>query len=206
VNEGMFHSVSDAAAFLAGDEQVKALVEQEIAGSQIVNSLIQQRMGKKVSQKELAQRMGCDPSKISRMEAGNDAQLKIGDVTHYLTAIGVQMSMIFEDAELPAAERIKRHVFAIHEQLERLVDIAKQVDGDDSIIKKIREFYGEVLLNFMLRFSDSHQKLSIVSECTASHAVQTASESPTAEQESTVKNRETQCCSEHTTERAEHLA
>jgi len=199
VNEGVFHSVSDAAAFLAGDEQVKALVEQEVAGSQIVNSLIEQRMGKKLSQKELAMRIGCDPSKISRMEAGNDAQLKIGDITHYLSAIGVQMSMILEDTELPAAERIKRHVFAIHEQLEHLVEIAKQVDGDDSIIKKIREFYGEVLLNFMLRFSDSHQKLSIVSECITSHAALNAPETPSAEKEGTEKSCETQCCSEHTT-------
>jgi hypothetical protein len=38
------------------------------------------------------------------------------------------------------------------------------VDGDQLIIVKIKAFYGEVLLDFLLRFVDSHKKLRIVSE------------------------------------------
>jgi len=158
-----FSSAADAAAFLCGDEAVKNLVAQEITQSRIVNKLLLMRMEKKVSQKELAQRMGCDPSKISRMEAGNDLQLKIGDIAQYVSALGVQMNTVFEDSTLPVAEQIKRDVFSIHEKLERLVTVAKQVDGDELIINKINVFYGEVLLNFMLRFSDSHEKLQDVS-------------------------------------------
>jgi hypothetical protein len=41
--------------------------------------------------------MGCDSSKISRIEAGNDAQLKIGDISQYASALGVQMNVVFED-------------------------------------------------------------------------------------------------------------
>lgn len=158
-----FGSVADAAAFLAGDDAVKNLVEKEIEQSQLINSLLQLRLRKGISQKELSKSMGCDSSKISRMESGSDLQLKVGDIMQYASAIGVQMNMIFEDKTLPVAEQIKRHVFSIHAQLEQLIGIAKQVDGDELIIGKINAFYGEVLLNFMLRFSDSHQKLSIVS-------------------------------------------
>ncbi len=159
-----FNSVGDAAAFLCEEETVKSLVEEEIEHSLIINRLLQIRIEKEVSQKELARRMGCDPSKISRMEAGNDTQLKIGDVMHYVSALGIQMNMIFEDTTLPVAEQIKYDVFSIHEKLERLVLIAKEVDGDEVIINKIDGFYREVLINFMLRFANSHEKLKVVTE------------------------------------------
>lgn len=158
-----FKSVAEASAFLAEDDTVNNLVQEEIANSQIVNNLLRLRMRKGISQKELSKAMMCDSSKISRIEAGNDLQLKIGDVMQYASALGVEVNVTFEDTSLPAAEQIKNYVFSIHNQLEQLVEIAKQVDGDKLIIDKIKTFYGEVLLNFMLRFSDSHQKLNIVS-------------------------------------------
>ena len=40
------------------------------------------------------------------------------------------MTIFFEDNALPAAEKTRHHLFAIHEQLERLAEIARQVDGD----------------------------------------------------------------------------
>ena len=87
-----FTSVGDAAAFLAEDDAVKSEVEEEVENSRIVNKLLQLRASKGVTQRELAERMGCDPSKISRMEAGNDLQLKMGDVLQYLSALDVTMS------------------------------------------------------------------------------------------------------------------
>ena len=128
-----FTSAGDAAAYLAGDEKVKQQVDEEICCSQLVNTLLQLRIEKGISQKELAKRIGCDPSKISRLEAGNDLQLKIGDVRQYLSALDVTMNMVFEDTSLP---------------------VAKKVDGDEVIINKIHVFCSEVLFNFLSRFGD----------------------------------------------------
>ena len=158
-----YTSVGDAAASLAGDEKVKQQVDEEIRCSQLVNNLLQLRIEKGISQKELAKRIGCDPSKISRLEAGNDLQLKMGDVRQYLLALDVTMNMVFEDTSLPVAEQIKQHVFLIHEKLEQLVKLAKQVDGDEIIINKIHVFCSEVLFNFFSRFGDSNKKLCVVS-------------------------------------------
>ena len=48
-------------------------------------------------------------------------------------------NVVFEDNNtLPVAEQIKSHLFSIHEQLEQLVEIAQQVDGDKPIIDKIK--------------------------------------------------------------------
>ncbi len=85
-----YTSVGDAAASLAGDEKVKQQVDEEIRWSQIVNNLLQLRIEKGISQKELAKRIGCDPSKISRMEAGNDLQLRMGDVMQYLSPLPIE--------------------------------------------------------------------------------------------------------------------
>lgn len=65
---------------------------------------------------------------------------------------------------MPAADQIKQHVFSIHEKLESLVRIAKEVDGDTEIVGKINQFYGEVLFNFLSKFESSHPKLRLVVE------------------------------------------
>ena len=158
-----FTSIGDAAAYLAGDEKVKQQVDEEICCSQLVNTLLQLRIEKGISQKELAKRIGCDPSKISRLEAGNDLQLRMGDVMQYLSALNVKMNMVVEDTSLPVAEQIKQHVFLIHEKLEQLVKLGKQVDGDEVIINKIHVFCSEVLFNFLSQFGDSYKKLCVVS-------------------------------------------
>ncbi len=163
-----FKSVAEAAAFLAVDDTVKNLVQDEIDNSQIVNNLLRLRLRKGVSQKELSKSMGCDSSKISRIEAGNDLQLKIGDISQYASALGVQMNVVFEDTTLPVAEQIKCNVFSIHEKLEQLVGLAKQVDGDETIINAINSFYKEVLFNFLVRFADSHGRLRVASGSTKS--------------------------------------
>ena len=176
-----FKSSADAAAFLGDDEQVRGLVEQEIENSSIVNALLQLRLDKGVSQKQLAQTMGCDASKISRLEAGTDETLRIGDIRQYLSALDICMSIGFEDRSLPVAEQIKQHVFAIHAQLESLVEIAKEVDGDTDITDKIHQFYGEVLFNFLKRFTDSHSKLRAIS-CPPQPALPAISKATSSEQ------------------------
>ena len=163
-----FKSVAEAAAFLAVDDTVKNLVQDEIDNSQIVNNLLRLRLRKGVSQKELSKSMGCDSSKISRMEAGNDLQLKIGDISQYASALGIQMNVVFEDTTLPVAEQITCNVFSIHEKLEQLVGLAKQVDGDETIINAINSFYKEVLFNVLVRFADSHGRLRVASGSTKS--------------------------------------
>ncbi len=92
-----FKSVAEAAAFFAVDDAVINLVQDEIDNSQIVNNLLRLRLRKGISQKELSRRMGCDSRKISRIEAGNDLQLKIGDISQYASALCVQMNVVFED-------------------------------------------------------------------------------------------------------------
>jgi transcriptional regulator with XRE-family HTH domain len=157
-----FESVSDAAAFLANDGDVKERVDEEIKASTLVNALVGMRIGKGVSQRDIAEAMGCTPSKISKLEAGSDSTMKWGDVCAYLSALGMNMNIMFDDSALPAADRIKQCVLRAHELLEDLVRLAEEVDDDTEITDKIHQFYGEVLFNFMTRFGDSYKRLAAV--------------------------------------------
>jgi|AntAceMinimDraft_9_1070365.scaffolds.fasta_scaffold16434_2 transcriptional regulator with XRE-family HTH domain len=152
-------SVAETAAYLAGNETIKGQVEHEIQRSRMVTTLLQLRIQKGKTQKQVADYMGCDPSKISKLEAGNDLQLKWMDILGYLSALGVSINILFEDHSLPAAGRIKQHVFAIHNLLEKLAGLAQQVCDDTKIVDKIHQFYGEVLFNFLGTFGDSYKKL-----------------------------------------------
>ncbi len=152
-------SVAMLAADLAGDPEVKARVSAHQAETRFVRTLIDMRIEKKLSQRDLAKKMGVGPSKVCRMEAVADKELNLGDVMLYTKALGVNMSVLFDDPALPAADRIKHHVFAVHDLLEQLMKLAHQVGGDASICAKINQFYGEVLFNFMRGFGNCYSKL-----------------------------------------------
>ena len=175
MDQHISNSAAEAFAALSGDGNLKGRIQEEVDRCRLVDALVQMRLQKGVSQKQLAERMNCNPSKISRLEAGTDDTLKIGDVRDYVLGLNVGMSMIFEDQELPVAEQIKQHVFSIHEKLERLVKIAAMVDGDKEIIDKINQFYKEVLFNFITKFQASHSMLRMVLAPEATHKETVAS-------------------------------
>src|SRR5688572_21533870 len=156
------NAVAQVAASLAGNPTMEDVVKQEIRYNTVVSRLIAMRIQKNLTQEEIAAHMGCDASKISRIESGNDLGLKWVDLTRYLNALNVKMSFTFEDPELPASEKIKQSVFRIHEGLEKLVSLARQTDGDEGMAKKIHQFYGEVLFNFLARYQESYGKLQAI--------------------------------------------
>ncbi|AKJ65241.1 helix-turn-helix domain-containing protein [Kiritimatiella glycovorans] len=157
-----YQSASEAAAFLADDPEAKERIDLETARRTLVTALVRERVRKGLSQKDIAQAMRCDSSKISRIEAGNDLSLKWGDIIGYLAAMKMNVSLVMDDATLPAAARIKQCVFRTHELLEDLVQLAREVDGDTEITDKIHQFYGEVLFNFAIKFGSSYEQLKSV--------------------------------------------
>jgi transcriptional regulator with XRE-family HTH domain len=152
-------TIAQMAAALAEDPKVEQDVREEINRNLLVSYLLSLRVSKKLTQEQVATAMGCDASKISRIESGNDENLKWGDIAAYAGALNVNICVLFEDPNLPAAERIKRCVYKISEHLKKLAELARKVGGDDDIAKKINEFSGEVLLNFLLRYKDHHDEM-----------------------------------------------
>jgi transcriptional regulator with XRE-family HTH domain len=157
-----YSDVAKAAAALAGDPKAEQEVRAEIAKNALVSALLAQRVSRGLTQEKVAESMGCDPSKVSRLESGNDENLRWVDIEGYLRAVNVRISILFDDPSLPAADKIKHHVFRIDYHLESLIALAKEGGGNDMLAQKIHQFYAEVLFNFLKRYKDSYDKLSSV--------------------------------------------
>lgn len=147
------------AAALAEDCGVAGRMAAHDAATRVVWALTQMRVERGLSQRDLAKRMGTSASKVCRIEAGTDADLRLGDIVTFMGALDHKVTLAFEDQKLPTAERIKHHVHSIHAMLEELRALAVKVGAGDGISEGIKTFYGEVLFNFLLRFGDSYSKL-----------------------------------------------
>ncbi len=150
------------AAELADNPEIESRVDQLIDKSQVIRILTEGRLARKMTQHDVAQRMGCNQSKVSRIEDGYDDDLTFGDMKRYLNAVDLEFTMMFHDSSAPIQERTKQLVFAIHENLEQLAEIARSQDGNDQAVEKINAFCGEVLMNFIVRYAQSFGKIQQV--------------------------------------------
>jgi len=148
------NDVAAVAALLAGDPSVETKVQDEIQRSSMVTRLLAMRIAKNVTQDKVAEVMQCDPSKISRLEAGNDTTLKWNDILGYARALDLELTISFADQGLPASARIKHCVFEIDRGLQELATLAASCGADEKITQGIHRFYAEVLFNFLKRYKD----------------------------------------------------
>ena len=154
------------AAELADDPTIAPEVESLIRRSQLVRTLTGLLLSKKLTQKQIADSMKCDQSRVSRIENGYDEDITFGEIVAYAQATGCTTNLLFDNATAPAATRIKQHVLAIHSQLESLAKLAENEGSEEIFIKKINEFMGEVLLNFMIRFDSSYKRVNALMQVT----------------------------------------
>jgi DNA-binding Xre family transcriptional regulator len=148
----------DLAKDLFGDEIVQEMANHANATA-FISALEEIRVTKDLSQRDLAKRIGWSHSKLHRFESSPDANLRWGDIVEYCKALDFDLTITFADHDIPAATNIKHHVLAIKKQLDTLVAIASSQNDDPTIVNKIHQFYGEVLLNFLTNFTDNHQRL-----------------------------------------------
>jgi len=78
------NSAASAAAALADDETVAQDVQALAERSRMVRTLVEMRLQKGLTQKQIAEGMGVDQSKVSRLENGYDDELTFADavLTH----------------------------------------------------------------------------------------------------------------------------
>ncbi|MEI6890726.1 MAG: hypothetical protein V5783_01025 [Pontiella sp.] len=150
-------NIASLAGELAESDEIKEAVEQQIQSSRLINTLISMRMDAQLSQAALAKHMKCSQGKVSKMEGGTDETLKLYDVVEYVGALDHGIQLNIHPNNMPKSEKIKHHVFMIHDLLNDLAKLAKDDDVNGEIAKKIDTFFGEVLMNFMRGFAENHQ-------------------------------------------------
>ena len=76
----------------------------------LVRALSVLRNRASLSQKELAQKMGCGQPKISKLESGVDADLSVRDILGYLEATGFEAKITFLSGEGAPLSEVKLHI------------------------------------------------------------------------------------------------
>ena len=151
-----FSSIHDLVKATAGEAQVHSF-EKYLEEAQIVRAMIGFRAAAGLTQEEVACRMECSQSAVSRLEHSSDGDLTLRDIAKYLNAtderlllaIGKQPSLV---------ERIKESAMCLKQDLDRLADLS--VNTDDARLRKgISSFFGEAWFNLSTIVFDAAQKL-----------------------------------------------
>ena len=150
-----YKSVSELLKNLPGNEQVAKLLEKEIKARKLVKLLFFLRCKENLSQKQLAQKMGCTQSRISKIEASLDEELTIKDIRDYAKALNLEIELNFNDASMKLVDRIKYHAFRIKGYLEQLSNLSKD---DEAIEAGVKKFYKEVFVNMNRIIAGSFSK------------------------------------------------
>lgn len=139
-----YDTVRDMIVDVFDDPEVVQQFDEEVRATRIITNLMLLRNLANLTQRELAQRMGCDPSKISKMEASEDAQLRWGDIAAYCAALGVEPSVLFETPSLPADYRLRQYAKDLGRLAANLAALLEE-EGRTSLADKTHRFTSEVL-------------------------------------------------------------
>lgn len=145
-------TASSVIAELCDDDSIDRDVEARMSQTRFVAMLTEARARKGMTQKDIATKIGTSVSKVSRFEASNDDDVRIGDAKDYLNALDLEASIAFFDKSMPTTSQIKHYIFEIEKLLTHLTSIAKTCDDDRQIVDGISRFRGEVLYNFIIKY------------------------------------------------------
>jgi transcriptional regulator with XRE-family HTH domain len=150
-----YSKVSDMVEATASPDFAEAFKKQ-VAERQLIQKLQLLRVHCGLSQADVADRLKCTQSKISKLESGKDNDLSIGDLLGYANATGYGIQIVFIKEDEKLVDEVKYHFFETKKLMERLVELA---DVDEDIAKGIAGFFGEACLNFVTMLLEKVKKL-----------------------------------------------
>jgi transcriptional regulator with XRE-family HTH domain len=155
-----FNNVKELIKELSTEEKFKKDALAELSNKNIAKFLFAQRCENKLSQKELAEKLNCSQSRISKIESSRDEALSVKDLLDYGRALNLQLEIGYRDKSTRIVDLIKYHAFKIKGYLEQLVKLA---EDDKDMAKGILKFHVEAfanISNFVLKnIPELHQKL-----------------------------------------------
>lgn len=131
--------------------EIRAEVSALNAHTVVIRQLVSLRAGAGMTQTDLAKKIGCTQSRISKIEASKDEDITLGVIRDYVQATESRIG-IFCGKPISHVEAVKNHALSIRRHLESLADIAQK---HDELEPHIQGFFGEAFFNI----------LSILSEC-----------------------------------------
>lgn len=132
---------------------------------QLVKLLAVLRARACLSQSELAEKLGCTQSKISKLESSDDADVGFGDLLAYTGAVEHEMRIFLVPKGQPIIDEVKMHAFVIKRLLNRLVELA---GNDRAIVAGVEKFLVEAAFNLGRFIGSAAAKLPALAEASPS--------------------------------------
>jgi transcriptional regulator with XRE-family HTH domain len=131
---------------LSDDPDFIAELKTHLWNRRLVRSLAILRAQADLSQQELAEKLGCSQSRISKLESGVDADVRFADFHAYLSATGFDVRIMFVPAGGRLVDLVEAHALMIESLVKQLVEIA---GNDESIAKGAARFIDEAVQNLV---------------------------------------------------------
>ncbi len=152
------NDVSELVKTISTTKRFKKNFEKEIQSKTTAKFLFSLRCDHKLTQKQLAEKIGCSQSRVSKIESSYDQELTLKDLLDYANALNLQVELGYRTPSVKIVDLIKYHAFKIKAYLEQLTKLAKE---DESINEGIQQFHGETIYNLVKITLDSLSKLNI---------------------------------------------
>ncbi len=153
-----YKSVLEMVKGISGDSSYKELVANQIKGRSLAKFLFYLRCDQDLSQNQLAKKIGCSQSRISKIEHSHDRDLTIQDLLDYGKALNIQLEIGYRHSSVKITDLIKYHAFKIKTYLDRLSNLAKD---DEVLVKALKMFHIEALFNIGKIITDSLGRLDV---------------------------------------------
>lgn len=139
-------SVADMVRRLSEDRAFADEFEKRLSRRQLIKMLTMLRSRANLSQQELAEKLECTQSKVSKLESSEDADIRFGDLVDYIGAVDHEMRIFLVPKGQTVVDEVKLYAFVIKRLLHRLVQLAGE---DKEMVKGVERFLSEAAFNLV---------------------------------------------------------
>ena len=157
-NKKQYTSVSELVRDIVADEEFHAAFDELVARRKLTKQLVAFRAARGMSQEEVAAKMACTQSRISKLENANDDDVRLGDLRAYAEAVGCELVACPIPHDMETVEKVKCHAFTIKKHTDDLAQLAR---ADEAIADGVTSFFCELFVNFILMLGDSAKRLPL---------------------------------------------
>ncbi len=153
-----YNSVTEMIKDTSSSEEFSDKVLSEIGERSISKFLFASRCKHNLTQKDLAEKIGCTQGRISKIESSYNGEISVKDLLDYGKALNLQLEIGYRTPSTKIVDLIKYHAFKIKNYLNQLTTLAKD---DRDLNRAIDMFHKEVLLNMSKIIATSALNLDV---------------------------------------------
>lgn len=142
-----YKDIKDLISDVSQTKKFEEDAKKEISTKSLSKFLFYLRCDHNLTQKELADKIGCSQSRVSKIEGSYDVEITMRDLFDYGKALDLQLELGYRAKTARVVDLINYHFLRIKGYLQRLIGMA---EGDPSINDGLTHYLKEDLLGKMI--------------------------------------------------------